>query len=125
MPPASGFPLAGCPPPRRGRAGSSLQFLHQLRTNGETVAPGQLFNLTGITEAGAHHDRVMAVMFVIIVDVGHGQHARIFLGGPFGSTVLGTANVMKAATLAEGTTPIESAACFMIPWMSIGSPSPR
>lgn len=37
--------------------------------------------------------------------------ARIFLGGPFGSTVLGTANVMSAATLAEGTTIIECAAC--------------
>ncbi len=35
----------------------------------------------------------------------------IFLGGPFGSTVLGTANVMSAATLAEGVTIIESAAC--------------
>lgn len=35
----------------------------------------------------------------------------IFLGGPFGSTVLGTANVMSAATLARGTTIIESAAC--------------
>ena len=37
--------------------------------------------------------------------------AEIFLGGPFGSTVLGTANVMTAATLAEGTTVIECAAC--------------
>lgn len=37
--------------------------------------------------------------------------ARIFLGGPMGSTVLGTANVMSAATLAEGQTIIESAAC--------------
>jgi UDP-N-acetylglucosamine 1-carboxyvinyltransferase len=36
---------------------------------------------------------------------------EIFLGGPFGSTVLGTANVMMAATLAHGTTVIESAAC--------------
>ena len=36
---------------------------------------------------------------------------RVFLGGPFGSTVLGTANVMSAAALAEGTTIIESAAC--------------
>lgn len=35
----------------------------------------------------------------------------IFLGGPFGSTVLGTANVMCAATRAEGVTVIESAAC--------------
>lgn len=37
--------------------------------------------------------------------------ATIFLGGQFGSTVLGTANVMCAATLAKGTTVIESAAC--------------
>jgi len=35
----------------------------------------------------------------------------IFLGGPFGSTVLGTANVMSAAVLADGVTIIESAAC--------------
>jgi len=37
--------------------------------------------------------------------------AKVFLGGPFGSTVLGTANVMTAATLAEGATVIEQAAC--------------
>ncbi len=37
--------------------------------------------------------------------------ASIFLGGPFGSTVLGTANVMSAAALAEGRTIIECAAC--------------
>ena len=37
--------------------------------------------------------------------------ATVFLGGPFGSTVLGTANVMSAAVLARGTTVIESAAC--------------
>jgi UDP-N-acetylglucosamine 1-carboxyvinyltransferase len=36
---------------------------------------------------------------------------QIFLGGPFGSTVLGTDNVMMAAALAKGTTIIESAAC--------------
>lgn len=37
--------------------------------------------------------------------------SEIFLGGPFGSTVLGTANIISAATLAKGTTIIESAAC--------------
>src|SRR5438128_2192794 len=37
--------------------------------------------------------------------------SAIFLGGRAGSTVLGTANVMMAATLAEGVTVIESAAC--------------
>jgi UDP-N-acetylglucosamine 1-carboxyvinyltransferase len=35
----------------------------------------------------------------------------IFMGGPFGSTVLGTANVLMASTLAKGRTVIESAAC--------------
>jgi UDP-N-acetylglucosamine 1-carboxyvinyltransferase len=37
--------------------------------------------------------------------------ATMFLGGRAGSTVLGTANVMMAAVLAEGVTVIESAAC--------------
>src|SRR6516164_8246177 len=37
--------------------------------------------------------------------------ATMFLGGRVGSTVLGTANVMMAAALAEGVTLIESAAC--------------
>ncbi len=37
--------------------------------------------------------------------------ATMFLGGTFGSTVLGTANVMCAAALAKGTTVIECAAC--------------
>ena len=37
--------------------------------------------------------------------------AAMFLGGRAGPTVLGTANVMMAATLAEGVTVIESAAC--------------
>jgi UDP-N-acetylglucosamine 1-carboxyvinyltransferase len=37
--------------------------------------------------------------------------SEIFLGGRTGPTVLGTANVMMAATLAEGVTLIESAAC--------------
>ncbi len=36
---------------------------------------------------------------------------QIFLGGPFGSSVLGTANIAMAATLAQGTTTIECAAC--------------
>lgn len=35
----------------------------------------------------------------------------IFLGGRFGSTVTGTANLVMAATLTPGTTIIESAAC--------------
>lgn len=37
--------------------------------------------------------------------------STLFLGGRAGSTVLGTANVMMAAALADGLTVIESAAC--------------
>jgi UDP-N-acetylglucosamine 1-carboxyvinyltransferase len=37
--------------------------------------------------------------------------ARVSLAGPHGSTVTGTANVLMAATLAEGRTVIEGAAC--------------
>ncbi len=37
--------------------------------------------------------------------------AEVFLGGRSGPTVLGTANVLMAATLAEGVTVIQSAAC--------------
>jgi UDP-N-acetylglucosamine 1-carboxyvinyltransferase len=36
---------------------------------------------------------------------------EIFLGGPFGSSVTATTNVMMAAVMAEGRTIIESAAC--------------
>lgn len=37
--------------------------------------------------------------------------SEVFLGGRSGPTVLGTANIMMAATLAPGTTIIDSAAC--------------
>lgn len=37
--------------------------------------------------------------------------ARLYLGGSFGSSVLGTANIMMAAVLAKGRTVIDSAAC--------------
>jgi len=48
----------------------------------------------------------------IVAETPHGLKGKdIFLGGSFGSTVLGTANVLMAATLAKGRTIIESAAC--------------
>ena len=39
------------------------------------------------------------------------QGANIYLGGPCGSTVTGTCNVMTAAVFADGVTTIEAAAC--------------
>jgi len=54
----------------------------------------------------------------VVVENGY-VHARcheltgtdVFMGGRFGSTVLGTANMIMAAALAKGTTSIEGAAC--------------
>src|SRR3989338_4067960 len=37
--------------------------------------------------------------------------ARIYLGGAFGSSVLGTGNILMSATLAKGRTVIDNAAC--------------
>ena len=47
----------------------------------------------------------------IIAECPRLRGADIFLGGPFGTTVLGTANIMAAASLAQGRTIIEAAAC--------------
>ena len=47
----------------------------------------------------------------VIAEVTRLHGNRIYLGGPFGSTVTGTCNVMSAAVLAEGETIIEAAAC--------------
>jgi len=47
----------------------------------------------------------------VIAEATRLRGASVFLGGPCGSTVTGTCNVMTAATLAEGRTVIEAAAC--------------
>jgi UDP-N-acetylglucosamine 1-carboxyvinyltransferase len=47
----------------------------------------------------------------IIADGRALRGAHVYLGGHFGSSVLATANVMMAATLAKGVTIIENAAC--------------
>ena len=66
-------------------------------------------HLRGLCELGA---KIRLENGYIIADAPKGLRGKeIFLGGPFGSTVLGTANVLMAATLAKGETVIESAAC--------------
>jgi UDP-N-acetylglucosamine 1-carboxyvinyltransferase len=47
----------------------------------------------------------------IVADASRLRGAAIYLGGAFGPSVTGTANVLMAAALAEGTTRIEMAAC--------------
>ncbi len=66
-------------------------------------------HLHGLCELGA---KIRLSNGYIVAEAPKGLTGKdIFLGGPFGSTVLGTANVLMAATLAKGTTVIESAAC--------------
>lgn len=47
----------------------------------------------------------------ICVDGSKMRGAQMYLGGRFGSTVTGTANIIMAATIIPGTTVIENAAC--------------
>ncbi len=66
-------------------------------------------HLHGLRELGA---QISLKNGYIIAEAPNGLKGKdIFLGGSFGSTVLGTANVLMAATLAKGRTVIESAAC--------------
>jgi len=72
----------------------------------------------GIRPVDLHIKGIKALGADVVVEKGYvvataknllGSH--MYLGGEFGSSVLATANVMMAATLARGHTVIESAAC--------------
>ena len=67
-------------------------------------------HLKGLRNLGA---RVRVEHGYVIAEAPPGglRGARMYLGSAFGSSVLGTANVMMAATLARGTTVIQGAAC--------------
>ncbi len=65
-------------------------------------------HLQGLQALGADADLVSGD---VLLKAKRLTGTELFLGGPFGSTVTGTANVMMAASLAEGRTIIESAAC--------------
>ena len=65
-------------------------------------------HVTGLQALGADADLVNGDMVLKSKKL---RGTEVFLGGPFGSTVTGTANLLMAAALAEGRTVIESAAC--------------
>ncbi len=65
-------------------------------------------HVEGLKKLGAAADLVNGD---VLLRAKHLTGTEIFLGGPFGSTVTGTANVMMAACLAKGRTVIEAAAC--------------
>ena len=87
---------------RRGRACSS-------RPGGwHSGGPPIDLHLKGLAARGAD---IRVERGYVIATADRLQGANIYLGGPFGSTVTGTCNVMVAAALARGKTTIEAAAC--------------
>ncbi|MBU2458108.1 MAG: UDP-N-acetylglucosamine 1-carboxyvinyltransferase [Planctomycetes bacterium] len=66
-------------------------------------------HLRGLQELGAKIE--LKNGYIVASANGGLKGANIFLGGPFGSSVLATANILMAAVLAKGKTVIESAAC--------------
>jgi UDP-N-acetylglucosamine 1-carboxyvinyltransferase len=92
--------------------GPLLGRLHEARVS----YPGGC--VIGARPINLHLKGFMALGAKVTIDEGYVQAkarrlrgTEIFLGGRAGPTVLGTANVMMAATLAEGVTVLESAAC--------------
>lgn len=65
-------------------------------------------HIKGLVKLGA---KICVKEGYVLAETKHLRGDNVYLGGSFGSSVLATANVMMAATLARGTTVIESAAC--------------
>ncbi len=65
-------------------------------------------HITGMEALGAESELISGDVHLKAKKLVGGE---IFLGGPFGSSVTGTANVMMAAALSQGRTILESAAC--------------
>ncbi len=87
---------------KRGQARVSLP-------GGGVIGPRPIdLHLKGLRALGA---RIRIEHGYVVGEADRLRGARVYLGGPSGPTVLGTATVMMAATLAEGETVIEHAAC--------------
>jgi UDP-N-acetylglucosamine 1-carboxyvinyltransferase len=98
----AGFCVLGPLLARRGRACVSLP-------GGCNIGDRPIdLHLKGLRALGA---KIHVERGYVIAEAERLRGTQIYLGGPFGSTVTGTCNVMSAAALAEGTTTIEAAAC--------------
>ena len=63
------------------RAFALRQLFQQRRAMVRRSQPASSMISADVTEAGAHHHGVVTVLFVVLVDFGHGDHARIFVRG--------------------------------------------
>lgn len=68
-------------------------------------------HLKGLRALGAEIELEHGYVIARAPKGGRLHGGRVYLGGAFGSSVTGTANVMMAAVLADGKTVIEGAAC--------------
>jgi len=88
-----------------GKLGKALVSL----PGGCVIGPRPIdLHIKGLTQLGATIEKRHGY---IIAEAKQLRGARVFLGGPFGSSVGATVNVMLAAVKAEDVTVIESAAC--------------
>jgi UDP-N-acetylglucosamine 1-carboxyvinyltransferase len=88
-----------------GRTGKAVVSL----PGGCVIGPRPIdLHVKGFSELGASIEKRHGYLIAKAKQL---QGARIFLGGPFGSSLGATINVMLAAVKAEGQTVIESAAC--------------
>ena len=98
----AGFCVLGPLLARRGRACVSLP-------GGCNIGDRPInLHLKGLRALGAD---IRVERGYVVAEAKQLRGANIYLGGPFGSTVTGTCNVMSAAVLAAGLTTIEAAAC--------------
>lgn len=65
-------------------------------------------HIKGLKKLGCEIENHAGMM---VIDASRMRGAYVFLGGRYGSTVTGTANILMAAVLAPGLTRIDSAAC--------------
>lgn len=65
------------------RSVSILKLFEKSGRDGEKIATGKGGDLTDITERSAHDFGLVAVLLVVVVDLGHGKDAGIFVAGVF------------------------------------------
>ncbi len=50
------------------------ELCQQAGGDGEQVTSCQCFHLTGVPEGGAHHHSLVAILLVVVENIGHAQH---------------------------------------------------
>lgn len=58
-----------------------LHLAQKCRRDGQVVTASQFLNLTRVTEGGAHDNGLVAVLLVVVVDLGDRQDTRVFVAG--------------------------------------------